>query len=49
MTHLEQLRAESAPIADAIEENEDVIRSCTGDCSFCDRDTYMACQLGDGP
>lgn len=37
MTHLEELREDSDVIADAIEDNEDAIRHCTGDCSDCSR------------
>ncbi len=44
MTHLEELRAESDIIADAIEENEDAVRGCTGDCANCD--AWGVCKPG---
>ena len=43
LTHLEEIRLESEVIADAIEDNEDVVRACTGDCDNCPHDKFQTC------
>ena len=42
-THLEELRAESADVAELIEDNEEVVRTCTGNCSACPHDKINTC------
>lgn len=37
MSHLDELRQESVQIAEAVEDNEETIRACSGECSDCPR------------
>lgn len=43
MTHLDKLREESDVIADVLEDNEDEIRHCSGDCSDCPHGKFQTC------
>ncbi len=44
ISHLEELRKESEPIADAIEDNEDEIRGCRPeDCAACPHGKFQTC------